>query len=196
MTGFVSATILEHSGDLITQVADLKVLLQRSKFIISNYGDQEIDNTTFDGDGPELLLAAVPAIQEKEISEESAGPHGEFISDSLAEGIVGSHSTTLKDHDTLASSKHISNRRSSFNRETDALAMLDSESDSGDSLSAASSSHVYSFFQCRTECLMDLVPTIERCLSHGEEMIFKPPTARVAFSVTEAARPFVLKICG
>ena len=194
MTDFASTTPLEKSNDFAELVSELRVLLCRSKFIISGYGDDDVRNLDSNGVGSALLLATTSISQDKETIDEVADSHNGLVWKLPAGAKDGSNSATSRGSIALPSNEHNPVTVSSAVGETVLLIPRDSESDSGDSLSTESSSDIYSFLQCRTECLLDLVPTIERNIIHAVKLTAKPPTSLIPFSMTEAARPFILRI--
>ena len=191
MTDFVPTNFLEDSKDLENQVTELGFLLRRSKLLISNYGG----DGDFNGDGLGLSLAITSVNQENEASNEKANPYHSLIQDLKARVNGGSISTTSQDRENLAfKDVHKGGIQLSVDSEISIQITGDSESEGGDTSSTESSSDVYSFLRCRTECLLDLVPTIERNLVHAEKIITKLPATKISFSMSEAARPFVLRI--
>ena len=194
MIDFIATPL--YSSHLASQVTELKALLNRSKFLLLSHGDDGADNTSLNGDGPELSLATQSTECEKEISSETIGPYTSLIWNTPAESTNGSNSTiaTPQDHEASASNEHPAGSCTSVDSNTNSQIESDSESDSGDDLSTTSGSDIYSFLRCRTECLLDLVPTMERSLTHAIKISSESSANRTPFSVTEAARPFVLMI--
>ena len=67
-------------------------------------------------------------------------------------------------------------------------------SDTEDDSSNESDSTFESALQCHIDCLMDLIPTLEKSLAHIESQPHITYSARPSFSVSEAALPFVLQV--
>ena len=189
MVAFIS---LENSSDFASPVIELKLLLDRSKHIISSYGDNDIDGFHLGVDKDKLLLTISSASNEKERSNEIASPYTTSTWDQLGtdDGYdsEGSIATPFYDCGESVPNKVIAGSC------TSTQIPIDSESDSGDDLSTESDTDIFSILKCRTECLLDLVPTLESSLAHSVKAIPEPIATKTPFSVAETARPFILRI--
>ena len=147
------------------QIAELQLLIKRSKAIIASSENSDAGNN--ESLDKEIVL------QESELEPDTI----EKLTAPMF--LLGPEDMASKEQVSAESGQQVLDRHSRDKKD-------DNSSDSDSGLGAA--------LKCYVDCLMDLTPTLEKSLTHVELKQQKAGPVKLPFSVSQAELPFVLQV--